>query len=241
MALGFEDIRQRYMRSWVGVLWVAISFAFFVAVKILIFTPLSDNSIAEFSVFVTVGFFAWTYISGMIVDGCVPFVNMQGWINGIRMPLTVYVCQSIWRNLIITMYNSLVVFGVILIVGMDLTAHSLLIFPVFLVYVINAFWVHLLMGIIATRYRDVLHLVQTIMRVLFFMTPILWYPEQMGGLMKYLIFNPILHYIRILRDPIIYSTIPWESVYVVGSITVFGFIGSIILFALNRHKVVFWL
>jgi ABC-type polysaccharide/polyol phosphate export permease len=240
-ALAWEDIRQRYMRSFIGILWVTISFAFFVAVKILIFTPLSTTDIKEFSVYVTIGFFAWTYISSMLVDGCVPFVNMQGWIKGVHMPLTTFICQSIFRNIIITLYNALVVIGVMLIVIFELTVYALLSIPTLLIFIINGLWIHFLMGVIATRYRDILHLVQTIMRVLFFMTPILWYPFQMGGLMKYLIFNPVLHYIRLLRDPILYSSIPMQSVYVVGSITIFGVFTSIYVFAKNRHKIVFWL
>ena len=68
--LALEDLRDRYRRTVLGVMWVVISFALFVAVKVLVFGQMSAASNREFAIFVTLGFGAWTFISSMVADAC---------------------------------------------------------------------------------------------------------------------------------------------------------------------------
>lgn len=240
-ALAVEDIRARYMRSVLGVGWVFISFAVFVGVKVVIFTPLAQEGVGFFAPYVAIGFFAWSFIYAAIIDGCASFIGAQGWIKGTRTPLTIYVLQSVMRNLFLTAINLIVVALICLFSGLKLTWVSLAVLPVCVLFVINALWLHFLFSTIGARYRDFVHLVQTIMRVMFFLTPVFWLPEQMGELMKVLIFNPLAHYIFVLRDPILYGTIPWTSVWVVLGCTAAGCAAAFAIFARARQRIVFWL
>ncbi|MEM6625990.1 MAG: hypothetical protein AAF719_04735 [Pseudomonadota bacterium] len=241
MALAVEDIRSRYMRSFLGVGWVFVSFALFVGVKVAIFLPLSNGDVSFFGPYVALGFFAWTYVSSAIVDGCAVFIGAANWIKGSRTPKTVFILQSVIRNLFLTAVNFAVVAVVLALSGVHLTPMALLAIPIFGLFILNAIWIHMFFGAIGARYRDFVHLVQTIMRVMFFLTPVFWLPEQMGRLMDILIFNPLTHYIFLFRDPIIYGTVPMTSLWVVLGVTVVGSALALAVFAYSRRKIVFWL
>jgi len=158
-----------------------------------------------------------------------------------KQSFSIYIFQAVSRNTILTLVNLLVVIIVLVVARTDLKPIVWVCLPVLLLYVLSAVWVTILFASLGSRYRDFTHLIQTVMRVMMFLTPIFWTPEQMGELMKVLNWNPMAHYIYILRDPILYGTFPMKSFYIVLSITVAGFILAFFTFAYSRRRIVFWI
>ena len=240
-ALALEDIRSRYMRSFMGVGWILISFALFVSVKILIFTPLSSEKLGYFANYVTIGFFIWNFIASSMVDGCASFIGAQSWIKGVKLPLSVFVYQTVTKNVLLNVVNLLVVIIVMVLVRHPITLAALWTIPFLVLLIVNALWVTFLFSTIGARFRDVPHLIQTIMRVLMFLTPILWMPEDIGQLWNYLQYNPFAHYIILIRDPIVDGVVPMDSLMVVLGITVLGWAAAFLTYQYGRKRVVFWL
>lgn len=241
-ALAWEDLRQRFSRSYIGILWTTISFAVFVAVKVLIFSPLNDAGSASFALYVAIGFFAWVFINASVVDACAVFLSAETWIKSAPLPLTTWVLQAVLRNVILAGYSLIVVVLTGALVGHGAPLAGVVVSAaVFGLMIVNAWWLGTVLGAVCSRYRDVMHLVQTIMRVMFFLTPVLWLPDQLGGLWTYLRFNPLAHFVIALRDPVLYGTIPWLSLGVVLGVTVIGLAAAAWAHALVRSKIVFWL
>ncbi|WP_162178328.1 ABC transporter permease [Parvularcula oceani] len=240
-SLAWEDLRQRYRRSFIGLLWSTISFAFFIAVKVLIFNPLIDAGENYFTLYVALGFFAWTFISAIVTDGCNVYVVSEAWVKGARLPLTVFVMQMVARNCVIACYNLIVIVALMVWLRWPISWMTLAFVPVFFLFCLNGVWVGFVLGAISARHRDFLHLVQTIMRVMFFLTPIFWLPNQMGGLWEYLQYNPFAHYIILLRDPVLEGSFPVASALVVGAVTVVGSLLAVATMAMTRKRIVFWL
>ncbi|WP_370173121.1 MULTISPECIES: ABC transporter permease [Hyphomonas] len=239
--LAVEDIRSRYMRSFGGMIWVFVSFAFFVFVKTIIFAPLFGKEVAHFAPYVTTGYFVWAFVSSSISEGCNSFISAKGWIRGARLPLSVFVYRTVTRNMILTCINALVVVIILLITKVKVTPVAFFVVPMAGLFFLNALWVTILFSIIGARFRDFIHMVSTVMRVMLFLTPIFWMPEQMGKLWNYLQFNPIAHFLIAFRDPLIYGTIPELSVKVVLGITVAGWVLALATFSYARHRIVFWI
>lgn len=240
LTLALEDIKLRYMRSFAGISWVFISFALFVFVKTLIFTPLSSKDGNFFAIYVTIGYFVWAFVNASMSEGCSAFISAKSWIHGSRIPLSIFVYRTVTRNIILTAINALVVILVLILFPVEMTPVAFYSIPLFLFLPLNALWVGLLFAVISSRFRDFLHMVSTAMRVMLFLTPIFWLPEQLGGLWKVLVFNPIAHFIILLRDPILLGTIPMTSLAVVCLVTVIGWIAALTAFAYARNKIAFW-
>lgn len=242
MTLAIEDLRDRFKRTLIGMIWIPVTFLLFVGVKILIFSQLNGASLQEFTVFVVIGYWVWQNINSNIVDGCYVFIRSAGYIKSSPLPYTVYILQSVFRNNITSTYNLGVILVLFLIVGIKPSVEFLYILPAYLIYTLNATWVGMFLGVMSARFRDITHLVQSLLRVVFFMTPIIWLPEELGRLGKLIAFyNPFTHFIEIIRHPLMHQTFPQDSWLIVLCITVIGSVGANILYDKYRNSIIHWL
>ncbi len=238
--LAYDDLRQRYRRTAFGALWVSVSYLVFAVTIALIGSQMTGVELFPFMVYVAVGYLAWNFINASVTDGCTVFINTENWITGMRLPFSLFVFQSIAREMIIFGYGAVIAAGIILFTGHTMTLNALAALPALVLYLVNAAAAHLFFGILVTRYRDISQIIQTAMRVLFFLTPLIWTPEQAGGLREWLWWNPFTYFIDIFRAPIVDGIIPWHSWTVCLVFTaVFGTL-AFALFAHFRRRIVFW-
>jgi len=238
--LANDDLRQRYRRTAFGALWISVSYLVFAVTIALIGSQMTGVELYGFMVYVAVGYLAWNFINASVTDGCSVFLNTENWISGLRLPFSLFVFQSIARELITFGYGAMVAVLIILATGHELTLTAFAALPALLILLINAVWAHLFFGVLVTRYRDINQIIQTAMRVLFFLTPLIWTPEQAGGLREWLWWNPFTYFIDIFRAPIVQGIIPIDSWIVCLVFTgVFG-LATITLFAHFRRRIAFW-
>lgn len=256
LALAWEDIRTSYKRSVFGVMWITLSFAMFVGVKLAIFIPIFKGvDPGEFSAYLAIGFFVWQFLSMTVTTAPQVFTSSENWIKNDPLPLSLYVYRAITRHMFSFALTAIVVAAALAILtatghadpppgeepkwGVTWTAW--LVIPATAAFVLNALWVKLFFGVVCTRYRDIGHLIQAVMRVMFFLSPIFWMPQQMGEqVMAILWWNPLAHFIWILRTPLMYGDPAIESWIFVGVVTLVGWCLAFAAFALYRRRIVFW-
>ena len=112
----------------------------------------------------------------------------------------------------------------------------------FIVLAVNGAWIAVLAGIIATRFRDIPPIIASLVQLLFFMTPIVWSYERFRSnpLADYLEINPVLHFVEIIRQPLLGLPITWHHWYVVGAITVVGCAVALVALRNYRSRVAYW-
>jgi len=240
-AFAWEELRDRYKRSIIGLLWIPLSFLMFVGAKILVFSKLNGASLEIFTIHVVVGYWIWQAISAMVVDSCNVFVRSGGFIKSSPLPYSIYVLQGVFRNSVPFFYNFIIVLLICWIVTGRLNPYFIYVLPAFLIFALNAIWSGMFLGVIAARFRDVMHFIQTMMRVIFFMTPIIWMPEQLGRLGAIISFyNPFSHFIELVRAPVAGDGFPLTSWMIVLSITFIGWLIGFFTYAKARPVIVHW-
>ena len=241
LTLSWVEFNNTYRRSVVGFAWVILSFAAFVFIKLTIFSSLLDtDNPGYYDAFLVLGFFAWYYLSPAVIGAPESFVSAQGWIRSESLPYSLYLLKTIMREFYNFALTSIVTIGALIYLKVPVTAMAWLVVPAVLFYILTAFSLKLLLGIIGARFRDIAHLIRAVMLPLMFLTPIFWMPSQMPGLMKYLWWNPLYHYLEILRAPILDGRFPVESWIFCG--VVFAIITTLafLLFARFKQRIVFW-
>jgi len=239
LRLALTDIQQTYRRSLFGMAWIAFSFALFVLAKIFVFGSFVAGDSDYFSLWLSIGFWIWLLIQGGVVDGCNVFVNARSWILGTNLPLSTYVFQTLTR-VIIRFFWSLPV--IILIMTFYKWSPSLVwlwAIPGFLIVVMNIIWVTIFLGVLCARFRDLTHLTQSMMQVMFFLTPILYLPKMLGPRAILLNYNPFTHFLALIRGPLVDYTVPVLAWQVVGVITIVGWCIALIVFQKMGRKVPF--
>lgn len=240
--LGWYDVRRRYRRSVFGPLWTTLSMAILVAALGTLYTKLFNRTPEVYIPHLALGFLTWTLLANIITGSCQSFIAAERYIKEIRVPLSTFVYRTIFLNLIVFLYQSLVYVVVAILFDIKPGPAGLLAVPGFLLIILNALWIGLVLGILATRYRDIVEIVSNIIRILFFLTPILWLPDMMGGGRSVLLdFNPFYHFVELLRAPLLGSAPHALAWLVAGGTAALGCPLALWIFARFKSRVAYWL
>lgn len=238
--LAWAEINQIYRRTFIGIAWIMISFMMFIAVKIFVFGAIVKAEPGVFELWVTIGFWVWLYISGSVIDGCNVLIRAKPWILGKQISLGVFIAENSARHFISFALSSIVVIVLFLVYKVPLQPASVTAMGGLIMLQLNNMWVQMFFGILCLRHRDIIHFIGAIMRVMFFLTPILYMPDQLGKRAVFLDFNPFTHYLAIVRDPLLLGTIPVKSWIIVCCITVAGWFAGLLLVKYRSRTVPFW-
>lgn len=238
--LAMNDIRMRYKKSWIGIGWVALSTGMFLAAKIFIFSNFSAKPLAFFAVYLAVGFMVWRFMSSVVMESTSVYFSAAGWMKSEPIPHSTYIFQLVCRNFITLTYSSIPVIITCIIFKTFTVQFAISFIPAVLALLLNALWAAMVLGVVCGRFRDLAHLIQTAMQIMFFLTPVIWVASDVGRLANFVKWNPFAHFLAIFRDPLLYSQYPVLSWQVVCGITVVGWMVAIFVHARFRKQVVFW-
>ena len=242
--LGWQDIRRRYRRSVLGPFWLTISMGVLVAALGTLYGALFNVEPADYVPHLALGFIVWTLISGLITDGCTAFITVASIIKQTNVPLSVHVYRMVWCHALILFHNAAIIVVVAALFAVWPGWTGLLALPGLVLLCLNGLWVGLLLGIVSARFRDVPPIVASVVRILFFVTPIIWMPDLMPGralmLAVVLDFNPFFHFVEIVRAPLLGQAPDLVSWLAVMGITLGGWAVTFALFCKYRRRIAYW-
>ena len=247
LSLGWQDIKQRYRRSTLGPLWITIATGVMAVALGLLYSILFQIPLAEFLPHVTVGLIMWGFISGCIKEGSEVFIANEGLIKQLPSALSVHVYRLVWRQFLFLLHN-LVIWVVLMIVFPRPLGWELLLSVLGLaVLMINGVWVSMLFGILATRFRDIAPLLDSMVQLLFYMTPIVWTTHtlyEQGGQIAYRAriaeLNPLYHYLEIVRAPMLGQPVAAYHWWIVLACTAVGLTLAFLALRKFRSRVPYW-
>jgi ABC-2 type transport system permease protein len=246
--LGWQDIKQRYRRSLLGPLWISISMGVIALAMGILYAALFDQEIHYFLPYLATGLLIWNFINGCILEGSEVFVANEGLIKFLPAPLSLHVFRVVWRQTLFFLHNLVVWVVLMLIFPRPLGWSVLLAIPAFALLVVNGVWITIATGVLATRFRDIPPIIASVAQLAFFMTPIVWDYESLRKSSNPAVaeraqlaeLNPVMHFVEILRRPLIGEPTLWRHWYVVGLITVLGWAAALLVLRNYRSRVAYW-
>ena len=247
LSLGWQDIKQRYRRSTLGPLWITIATVVMAVALGFLYSILFQIPLAEFLPHVTVGLIMWGFISGCIKEGAEVFIANEGLIKQLPSALSVHVYRLVWRQFLFLLHN-LVIWVALMIVFPRPLGWELLLSVLGLgVLMINGVWVAMLFGILATRFRDIAPLLDSMVQLLFYMTPIVWTTQtlyEQGGEIadraRIAELNPLYHYLEIVRAPMLGQPVAAYHWWIVLACTAVGLLLASLALRKFRSRVPYW-
>jgi lipopolysaccharide transport system permease protein len=239
--IGWRDIKQRYRRSTLGPFWLTLSMAFMVTGLGLVYGRLFKMDLRTYLPFVCLGLILWDFISKSILEGSVSFLMLEGLIKQIRLPLTTHIASTIWRNVIVLAHNAVIYILVAAIFGLNPGWQALWFIPAFFLVVLNLTWVALTLAILCTRFRDVALIIQSVVQMLFFVTPVFWSSSLMPNRTVIVHGNPFYHMLQLLRAPLLGTETGTESWIFLLVMLFLGWTATFLLFTKFRRRIAYWL
>lgn len=239
--LGWNDIRQRYRRSAFGPFWITISMAIFVLLLGVIYSKLFHQELAVFLPYIAMGLITWGFIASTTTDACSQFLENAGIIRQIRLPYTIYAMRMIWRSFIVFLHTVVLIVPIAIIFKLEFGWGTLLAIPGMLFVVLNQVWVAVVIGTLATRFRDITQLVATGIQISMFLTPIMWPLSAIPDARFIADINPFYHLIELVRAPLLGNTAEPLSWIVVLAMCVVGYGLAAMTLTRASPKLVYWL
>jgi lipopolysaccharide transport system permease protein len=239
--LGWNEILQRYRRSTLGPFWLTASMAVMVIALGVIYAELFAQKIDDFIPFFCVGILVWTLIASYLTESGTLFIASESYIKQISLPYSVYVFRSGWAKLIIFAHNFVIYFGVLIYFGIWPGSVALLAIVGLLLVILNGALATLTIGMASARFRDIPQVINSVVQILFFLTPVIWKPESLKGHTYVTEYNPFFHLLEIVRAPLL-GVLPTATNYmVVVVVTILNAALALYLFSRFRGRIAYWI
>ncbi len=233
----FLIYKLRYIGTHLGLIWPVVSLLLVVAVLGSIWGVVLDKTnILSYLLYLITGFALWKFVSGAVGQGNRPISCLGG-----TSSVTVIIMER-WTIILLALLNVLpFVLMSRLLVPNDYG--HLVYLPLGLLSLV--FWsigVMLLVLVLSTLFPDVRMMVESLMRLAFLATPIIWEASRLGEYKSYLLYNPFFLPLESMRFVITGQTSMYEelSYTLLFSFSVFmvGIIGFITQYSRLRARIV---
>ena len=154
-----------------------------------------------YGVYLLIGIIQYSHFSNATVASMNVLYSMGGITRNAVFPKEVLVLASILTNTIEFILSMLICLAIALLSGVNLTSAMAALPFVFVLQIMLILWVSFLLSSLCIYVRDLAHVYQVFLRLLFFVTPIFYGFSFVGeGLAKYVVLaNPLTHSIDFAR------------------------------------------
>jgi ABC-type polysaccharide/polyol phosphate export permease len=237
--LAWLEIKVKYKRSFLGPLWITLSTGISIATIGPIYSKLMGASMTDYFAYLATSIVLWNFIAGVINDAGNALITSEGILKDTKMPFAMFIFKEIYRNLLLLAHNSVILLILMLFFPFNV---NILLFAVSTVVIcLNLFWVGLALAILCLRFRDIGQIVASIVQVAFFITPIMWSPQHLGGRHFVIDFNPFYYLIELFRSPLLNANIDLGVLAICVASAIIGNVAVFFFFAAKRARVTYWM
>ena len=209
----------------------------------LLFGTLMGQDLKTFIPYVTIGFIAFSWMTNMIQTGSTSIITNGPSIQTAPGPLSLPALRIFAAATIQFGHNAIVIVVVMILFQVHLSLAIIVAPLALLVIALNGIMLALWLGPVVARYRDVGQIINSLVSVLFFFTPIFWTTNDLtkNQLAWLAGWNPIAYLLDFLRQPLLGSW-PTAAVWIgVGVITLANTLGGLVHFSHTRDRLAYWL
>jgi ABC-type polysaccharide/polyol phosphate export permease/glycosyltransferase involved in cell wall biosynthesis len=238
--LAWSDMRHRYVRSLLGPFWMSIQMAIMVAVLGSVIGHFSDGDTVSRLPMLALSLTAWTFLNGVILDATTALQGAASLIKDRALPPVIFLLQCSFRQGLFALHNLSVPLILWLVLTPMEVSGAIEALPGFLLFVACTLGLGLVLGALATRFRDVRPIIESTLMLAFLSSPIIWTPEMINHRSNIMRLNPLTHLFAVWRDPLASGHVATASVvYVLGCLAALALAGAVTLSQLR--KAAFWI
>lgn len=245
-ALVRNDLNNRYKRSFLGIGWSLLKPLSMTAVYCVVFAKVFNVTVADYAPFLLLGMTTWQFFNECLLQGAYSFSLGSAYIRQTQIPLAIFPLRSVLGAGFHALIALAVGMAATLVFTGSLNAAALLyLIPAMLVLFVFGWSLAIVSGVLYTHFPDTRHLLEVALQILFYVTPILYRPENMPGRSRITLmleWNPMTSILALVRTPILDGTAPaLEHVQVsLVFVTVVALMAITLLRKLER-TMVFWI
>lgn len=239
--LAANDVSRRYKRSRVGQLWLTLSMASMIMGMGLVYSTIFQQDIKVYLPYLATGIILWNFMAGCINEGATAFIEGDAMVRQSDLAKFSYILRVIVRNVLVFAHNLIILPIVFVVFGVDVGWTLILFVPGLILVTLNLAWVAYFLAIVSARFRDIPQIVQSIVQIAFFLSPVMFRAHQLAPDHPVILLNPFASLLAVFRDPLIGQVPPLWDYAAVGGMLIVGWMATLALASRYSRRVVYWL
>ncbi len=240
--LVIRDIKVRYKRSVLGILWTMLAPLLNMIALTLVFSAILKTAIENYPVYFMAGSIFWAFFAQttMTVTGQTSGSNELA--KRTFVPRSVFVASAVGGGLINLALSLVPLLLILLFTGFPL--HATWAFLPVSVVIVSLFTAgaSLLLYTVASRFADVKEMYPVLVQTWFFLTPIVYHPSIVPPKYRFALWaNPMYYLVQTFRDPIYDGTIPKLGLLLGAvALSIAVLVTGWVYFCHRRDQMVYW-
>lgn len=206
------DLRNRYRRSMIGIGWSLLHPIAMTVVFCVVFSQIWHKDWKEYGPYVLTGLIFWNFITSGMNQGCQCFFQGESYIRQHPAPLAIYPLRTALGAGIHFLFGLCVLLTFVWLVnGFGNLPFLISLLPTMVLMFIICWSMAICMGVLNVLFQDCQHLIEVLLQILFYLTPIMYDIKDLnlgGRLLKIFYLNPLTIMLNMLRQPVLYSELP---------------------------------
>lgn len=233
----FLNFRNEHRKSRLGILWEIVSLAFVSAALTLVWAQVlgKEPNFIYFS-YVFYGLGIWQLISRLVDRGASTFTRNAHLLNSRKLSLTVLALEEST----LCLFRFLSVLPFLILVSCFFSGASILNLILFslsiMMICLTGLFFSLSFGVFSFFFQDLLHITNSIMRIGFLVTPIIWEVSRLGANQHLIYLNPFFPFLDLSRSLLMGRSVADETLYFAGFIFLFMWLLAISAITLFGEK-----
>ncbi len=227
-----RDIKVRYRRSILGVLWTILTPVCQMLVMTMVFSRLFRFEIENYVVYLLIGNILFSFMSDTTNVSIWVILENSGLIKKVYIPKILFPVTKTFSNVVNVVFSLVALVVVIIITRVPFHVSSLLIFIPIFYCMIFTMGLSALLATLTVFFRDISHIYTVFTLLWMYATPI-FYPKSLleDAFPWVLHFNPMFHYIQYFRSLVLDGVVPGltENLICIGFALLFFAVGTITL------------
>ena len=233
MAQTRREVLSKYQGSFLGLLWSVITPLLRLAIYTLVFSVIlkirwtpEGERMGEFAIMLFCGLIPYTFFQEVLGQAPTLITRSPNFVKKVAFPVEMFSLVSVSASLVHTVISFVVLMGGVLIIFRELPWTFLWLPLLFVPLVLTTLALSLVSAALGVFVRDLSHVVEIVLQLLFFLTPIIYPASMVPAKLKVLVdLNPIAFVAINVRQTMIHGQAPdWSGLFL------FTLGGTVLLF-----------
>jgi ABC-2 type transport system permease protein len=207
--MAVKQFKAKYAGSVLGIFWVAINPFLLMLAITFVFTTVFKTEGKDFPLFVLSGIIPWMFFSGALSEATPSLSAQKSVLHQFSLPKEIIPLSSVLSYALNFLISWLIICPLFLFRNPGAITMIVFLPVIFLLTCIFISGISLLFSVVNVIYRDLEHLIGTLLMFWFWITPIFYSVEMVPANLRWVFnLNPVSAFILFYREIIFYCHVP---------------------------------
>lgn len=210
-----REVKRKYARSYLGIVWSVLNPLLSMAVMSLIFSTIFKRSIENFPIYYLTGSIFWGLFSGATNSAMTALVDNRSMLMKVKLTKQTFVLSRVFTALTNFGYNC-VAYVCMLLVFRVKPNPCMLLFPVAVLFMLLfSLGIGYALSILYVFFGDIKYLYSVLLTLWMYLSAIFYPVDRLSeGMQRVVNLNPVYSYIRFAREIVLDGKVPEPMVWV---------------------------